>query len=139
LSLLAQSAAHIPMTWTRPLSGASLVVPYYHIVGDAHVPHVSNLYRFRTTAQFQADVEFLARHFKPVTLAEIVDALSGRRALPRFSFHLTFDDGFREMHDVVAPILERAGIPATFFLTTAFLDDAGLAHANVLSVLVDEA
>ncbi len=52
-------------------------------------------------------------------------------------FHLTFDDGFREMHDIVAPILHRAGVPATFFLTTAFLDGGGLAHHNALSVLLD--
>src|SRR5205814_9799266 len=57
--------------------------------------------------------------------------------LRRPCFHLTFDDGFREMYDIVAPILERAGAPATFFLNTAFLDGGGLAHHNALSVLLD--
>jgi hypothetical protein len=41
------------------------------------------------------------------------------------------------MHDIVAPILQRAGVPATFFVTTAFLDGGGLAHHNALSVLLD--
>ena len=125
------------MGWVRPLSGVSLVVPFYHMVSDAHVPHVSNLYRFRSIAEFKSDLEFFARHFKPVTLQDIVDALNGNRTLPNSSFHLTFDDGFREMHDIVAPILQRAGIPATFFLTTGFLDGGGLAHYNALSVLLD--
>lgn len=126
------------MEWVRPLSGVSLVVPFYHMVGDAHVPHVSNLYRFRTVAEFKADVEFFVSRFKPVALADIVDALNGKRRLPRSCVHLTFDDGFREMFDVVAPILEHAGMPATFFLNTAFLDGGGLAHYNTLSVLIDE-
>jgi peptidoglycan/xylan/chitin deacetylase (PgdA/CDA1 family) len=125
------------MGWVRQLSGVSLVVPFYHMVSDAHVPHVSNLYRFRTIAEFTWDVEFFARHFEPVTLKDIVDALNGTRTLSRCSFHLTFDDGFTEMYDIVAPILQRAGIPATFFLNTAFLDGGGLAHYNALSVLLD--
>ena len=124
------------MQWVRELSGLSLVVPYYHIVSDAEVPHVSHLYRFRTVAEFTADIEFLLRHFKPVTLTDIVDALNGTQALSRPCFHLTFDDGFAEMHNVVAPILERMGVPATFFLTTAFLDGGGLAHHNLISLLL---
>lgn len=127
----------MPMEWMRSLSGVSLVVPYYHMVSDTSVPHVSHLYRFRTVAEFASDVEFLLRRFKPVTLNDIVDSLNGTRTLSGPCFHLTFDDGFREMHDIVAPILHRAGAPATFFLTTAFLDGGGLAHHNALSVLLD--
>jgi peptidoglycan/xylan/chitin deacetylase (PgdA/CDA1 family) len=135
--VLSRGAARIPVEWTRTLSGVSLVVPYYHMVSDGMVPHVSHLYRFRTIAEFKSDVEFLLRHFEPVTLSDIVDALNGTRTLGHPCFHLTFDDGFREMHDIVAPILQRAGVPATFFLNTAFLDGGGLAHHNALSVLLD--
>jgi peptidoglycan/xylan/chitin deacetylase (PgdA/CDA1 family) len=120
------------------LSGHMLVVPYYHMVSDARVPHVSQLYRFRTTAEFVSDVEFFLRHFEPITLSDIVDVLNGKRSLKRPCFHLTFDDGFREMHDIVAPILVRAGVPATFFLTTATLDGGLLIHHNGLSVLLEE-
>lgn len=139
LSLFSKGADWMPLEWVRPLSGISLVVPFYHMVSDQHAPHVSNLYRFRTIAEFKADLEFLTRYFEPVSLQDIVDALNGTRALPRSCFHLTFDDGFREMHDVVAPILQGAGVPATFFLTTALLDGGGLAHYNALSVLLDRA
>jgi peptidoglycan/xylan/chitin deacetylase (PgdA/CDA1 family) len=126
------------MGWVRPLSGVSLVVPFYHMVSDAHVPHVSNLYRFRTIAEFTADLEFFVRHFKPVSLSDIVDALDGKRSLPRSCVHLTFDDGFSEVYGIVAPLLERYGVPATFFLNTAFLDGGGLAHYNAVSVLLDQ-
>ena len=126
------------MKWVRPLSGVSLVVPFYHVVSDSHVPHVSNLYRFRTIAEFRADVEFFARNFKPVTLHDIVDDLDGNRALSGPCFHLTIDDGFSEVHDIIAPILQEYGVPATFFLNTAFLDGGGLAHYNAISVLLDQ-
>jgi peptidoglycan/xylan/chitin deacetylase (PgdA/CDA1 family) len=137
-NVFSRGANWMPMQWVRPLSGVSLVVPFYHMVSDVHVPHVSNLYRFRSTAEFTADVEWFARLFTPVTLNEIVDALNGTRTLPRSCVHLTFDDGFTEMYDIVAPILKRLGIPATFFLNTAFLDGGGLGHFNALSVLLDQ-
>lgn len=136
-NFLLRGTARIPLEWVRSLSGVSLVVPYYHLVSDAGVPHVSNLYRFRTITEFTSDIEFFLRCFKLVTLGDIVDALNGRRTLNGFCCHLTFDDGFREMHDIVAPILQRAGAPATFFLNTAFLDGGGLAHHNALSILLD--
>ncbi len=135
-NLVANAAATLPPGWAQGISGASLIVPYYHMVSDEVVPHVSHLYRFRTIKEFTADVEFLARHFRPVTLGDIVDALDGKRALPPACFHLTFDDGFREMHDVVAPILHRTGVPASFFINTAFIDGGGLAHHNVLSLIL---
>ena len=137
LGLLSKGLDRVPMGWVRPLSGVALVMPFYHVVGDAYVPHVSNLYQFRTVAEFTADVEFLLRHFEPVSLQDIVDALNGTRSLPRSCFHLTFDDGFREMHDVVSPILARVGVSGTFFLTTKFLDGGGLAHHNEISLLLD--
>jgi peptidoglycan/xylan/chitin deacetylase (PgdA/CDA1 family) len=135
--LLLKAASIIPMTWVRALSGVSLVIPFYHMVSDDHVPHVSNLYRFRSVEEFKSDLEFFALHFKFVALEDIVNALNGSRHLPRFCCHLTFDDGFREMYDVVAPILHEAGVPATFFVNTAFLDCGGLAHYNVISALID--
>lgn len=135
-SVATRLASGIGAGWGCALSGVSLVVPYYHMVSDEFVPHVSTLYRFRTTAEFAADVEYLLRHFQPVGLQDIVDHLSGLRRLRRRCFHLTFDDGFREMYDVVAPILLRAGAPATFFLNTAFLDGGGIAHYNALGVLL---
>jgi peptidoglycan/xylan/chitin deacetylase (PgdA/CDA1 family) len=137
-SFLSKGAAWVPMKLARPLSGVSLVVPFYHVVSDRHVPHVSNLYRFRSIAEFATDLEFFVRHFKPVSLNDIVNGLNGAKALQGPCVHLTFDDGFREMHDIVAPMLQRAGVPATFFLNTAFLNGGGLAHFNAISVLLDQ-
>lgn len=127
----------VPFGWWSRLSGQTLVLPYYHMVTDEAVPHVRNLYQFKSVRAFEQDVEFFARHLRPVELADIVADLDGRRSLPADAFHLSFDDGFRQMHDVVAPILLKKGIPATFFLNTAFLDQGGLALHNVIGLIIE--
>ena len=39
---------------------------------------------------------------------------------------VTFDDGYRDYHDLAYPVLERLSIPAVVFLATSFLDDGGM-------------
>jgi peptidoglycan/xylan/chitin deacetylase (PgdA/CDA1 family) len=129
--------AVVPFPVWRLLSRASLVMPYYHMISNEQVPHVQHLYHFRSVGEFEADLDFLLRQFVPVRLEDIVTDLDERGHLPKRCFHLTFDDGFREMHDVVAPILCKKGIPATFFLNTGFLDQGGMAHHNKISLLLD--
>lgn len=129
--------AVVPFGVWKSLSRVSLAVPYYHMVSDAEVPHVRHLYRFRSVREFEADLDFLLRHFAPVSLDEIFAHLEGRGHLPQRCFHVTFDDGFREIHEVAAPVLRTKGIPATFFLNSAFLDGRGMAHHNKISLLLD--
>jgi peptidoglycan/xylan/chitin deacetylase (PgdA/CDA1 family) len=137
VGVVARGSELLPVQWVRPLSGVSLVVPFYHVVTDQAVPHIAHLYRFKNVREFNQDLEFLLRHFEPIALGDVVDALNGKRPLTRTCVHLTFDDGFREVHDIIAPILQRAGVAATFFLNTAFLDGGGIAHHNALSLLID--
>lgn len=127
----------VPIGLWQMLSGVSLVVTYHHMVSDADVPHVRHLYKYRDVRGFEADLDFLLRHFTPVSLYQIIAHLDGREALPQRCFHVTFDDGFREIHDVVAPLLLKKGIPATFFLNTAFLGGHRMAHHNKISLLLD--
>lgn len=39
---------------------------------------------------------------------------------------VTFDDGYRDYHDLAYPILKRLQIPAVVFLATSFLDEGGM-------------
>lgn len=41
----------------------------------------------------------------------------------RREFAVTFDDGYRDNHAYAAPILRRLGVPATFLISTGYLDD----------------
>jgi peptidoglycan/xylan/chitin deacetylase (PgdA/CDA1 family) len=135
--LIFRLLASVPLSFWQALSKLSPVIPYYHIVADEDVPHVKHLYGFRNTKQFQEDLDFFLANYSPVGLADVIGHLHQGKVLPKRSFLLTFDDGFREMHDVVAPILKAKGVPATFFLTTGFIDNLDMAHQNKASVLIE--
>jgi peptidoglycan/xylan/chitin deacetylase (PgdA/CDA1 family) len=71
-------------------------------------------------AQFAAYCDFFARHFKVVSLSEL---LARMRRGADISRHLviTFDDGYRDNYHVAAAELKKRGLPACFFVPTAFM------------------
>jgi peptidoglycan/xylan/chitin deacetylase (PgdA/CDA1 family) len=69
-----------------------------------------------------AQVRGLMRLGTIVPLAEAVRDIERGVPLPRRSIALTFDDGYRDNLTDALPVLERLGVPATFFLVPGFLD-----------------
>lgn len=126
----------VPSSLWHRLLDIELLLPYYHLVGDREVPHFAGPYRFRSVQQFEADLDFFLQSYIPVSLQDIVDHLDGLRPLPRRCFFPTFDDGFREMYEAVAPILLARGVPAAFFLNTAVIDNRDLSYSAKKSLLI---
>ncbi|WP_172594520.1 polysaccharide deacetylase family protein [Mariniphaga sediminis] len=107
-------------------------LPFYHVVSDEILPHILN-YPYRNTSQFEKELDYYLRYFEPVSLEGLVAGeYSGKKV-----FHLCFDDGLRECAEVVAPILLRKGIPATFFVNTAFVNNKGLFHKYKASLILN--
>jgi peptidoglycan/xylan/chitin deacetylase (PgdA/CDA1 family) len=127
----------IPFSALKRSGSGALVVVLYHIVSDEDVPHVRHLYSYKGPRQFREDLELLLKQYSPVGLSEVIDWVEGTKSLPPHCFLLTVDDGLREVHDVMAPILTQMGIPATFFLSSAFLDNRELCYDHKASLLAD--
>lgn len=128
--------ANISFPFFRSRSAVNPLVVYYHLVSDNEVPHVSNLYRFRNVSQFKRDMDVLLRFFHAVSLQDLLLSLDGQQELPKNSFLLTFDDGLAECYEVIAPILKQKGVPATFLLCSAFVDNKQLSYDSKKSLLV---
>lgn len=71
---------------------------------------------------FESHLRHLRRHYRPCSLEEIVGHLESGREPPAGSVAVTFDDGYRDVLDLAAPLLVQYGIPATFFVTVGFAD-----------------
>lgn len=72
------------------------------------------------TARFRAICAMLRRHFRVVPLAEVFDAHRSGRVTPPRTVAVTFDDCYRD-NLFAARVLAEYGLPAAFFLPTAFV------------------
>jgi peptidoglycan/xylan/chitin deacetylase (PgdA/CDA1 family) len=100
---------------------ASLTIVCHHRIAEpeagdfvGYAPNVS-----ATPAAFSAQLDFLARHYQVVGLAQVRAALMGGAALPPRPLLITFDDGYRDNLTQAAPLLARKGLPAVIFLLTS--------------------
>jgi peptidoglycan/xylan/chitin deacetylase (PgdA/CDA1 family) len=63
-----------------------------------------------------AQLRYLARNFKIVSLSTMVDRLAQNSAAAPNEIALTFDDGLRNNFTAVYPILRQLQVPAAFFV-----------------------
>lgn len=69
--------------------------------------------------RFAAQVRLFTELFNVLPLAEAAARLR-EGTLPSRAAAITFDDGYRDNLELAAPILARAGLPATVFVATGF-------------------
>ncbi|MEY4927875.1 MAG: hypothetical protein RI894_2311, partial [Bacteroidota bacterium] len=115
-----------------------VLLPFYHAISNDKLPHIDALYRTKNTAEFEADLDFLLSIARPIDLETLIYHTKNNIDFTENVFHLTFDDGFREIYEVVAPILRRKKIPATFFINSDFIDNKNLMFRNKVSLLLQK-
>jgi peptidoglycan/xylan/chitin deacetylase (PgdA/CDA1 family) len=87
-----------------------------------------------TGAEFEARMRFAKSNFNVISLADGVAGLKRGRLPPR-ALAITFDDGYRDNHDIAMPILVRLGLPATFFVATGYLDGGRMFNDTVIEAV----
>jgi len=99
------------------LGRSRAVVVYYHRVGSRDVLG-------KTVRQFRSDLSYLKKHYECITLAELSRRLANRVPFRRRAAVITFDDGYRDNYLAAMPLLQEAGLPATFFVATGYIGTA---------------
>lgn len=110
-----------------------IFLPFYHVVSDTKLPHVLN-YHYRNSARFEQELDYFLKYFKAVSLEYLIDHPNTTEKV----FHLSFDDGLRESSNIIAPLLLKKGIPATFFVNSGFANNKELFHRYKASYLLNE-
>ncbi|MCS4305684.1 polysaccharide deacetylase family protein [Chryseobacterium sp. BIGb0232] len=112
-------------------------LPLYHCVSDENLPHIKHVIEYKNSKDFEKDIDDLSKHFQWVNWQEFKDFTSGNFKAQKKIALLTFDDGFREFYDIVAPVLERKGIYACNFINPAFIDNKEIMFRCKASLLID--
>jgi len=120
------------------LSNAQIINVFYHVVSDNYLPYIAPLYKYRNSEAFENDIDFLLKYFQPVSANDVLLHTNGEKVITKPSFHLSFDDGMREIYKVVLPILKRKGVPATVFVNSAFVDNKDLFYRYKAALIVDK-
>jgi len=94
------------------------VIYYHRIVDSPRDPWQLSV----SPANFAEHVEVLAASGRPVlSFGGMVEALRNDRLPPR-AVAVTFDDGYADNALTAVPLLEQAGVPATFFVVVDAVD-----------------
>lgn len=124
---------------------AWLRVLTYHRVNPSHPGDRMTV----SPRAFEDEMRILAAEHRVVPLGNALSELGAPGDARAPAVAVTFDDGYRDNHQYALPILERFGIPATFFLVSDNLgsrrsidryegccgDDASLSAAEAKEIL----
>jgi O-antigen/teichoic acid export membrane protein/peptidoglycan/xylan/chitin deacetylase (PgdA/CDA1 family) len=109
-----------------------LVLGYHRIGAPVPCAHDTALWS-ATQEEFDRQLSFLKRRADVVSGDDLPAALEARRGR---QVALTFDDGYRDNHDLAYPVLRANGLPAVFFLATGFLDRPRVAWWDEIAWMV---
>jgi len=95
------------------------VFTYHRTVEPEQVGELDPGVAEASARELREQVAAIKAHCSVITIDDLRRACQGR-PLPPNPVLITFDDGYRDCHDVALPILQEAGVPATFFIPTAY-------------------
>ncbi len=95
------------------------VVLLYHRIDEQPDVHELGV----PAAQFEEHLAWLSRECHVIPLDQLLAAASVE--LPDRAVAITFDDGYRDILEVAAPLLQRWQLPATVFATCRWLEEYG--------------
>ena len=124
-----------PVSFWRRLLPKSAVGVCYHSVSDVKLPHLKH-YRRLTVAEFEADLDYLQKTFGFIGYDELEQRRGSHDAVRDNPVILTFDDGFAECANIVAPLLCKRGLSCVFFVITDLIDNALMFRESVASLCI---
>lgn len=91
-----------------------LTIVMYHYVRPLQGSRYPDL-KALELERFRGQLDVIQRHYQVVRMEEVIAASRGEGALPPWPLLLTFDDGYRDHHEHVLPLLAERGLQGSFF------------------------
>jgi peptidoglycan/xylan/chitin deacetylase (PgdA/CDA1 family) len=105
----------------------------YHGVSDKARSEIDSPGLHLPLAEFEAQMEFLARECNVLLLTGLVHHITERVPFPPAAVALTFDDGYANVIRCALPVLERLGLPALLYCTAGLMGTREMHWNDVFS------
>lgn len=106
---------------------AGIILMYHSVLDDPKEGADSiGVDSIHSTDIFRKEMEFIARHYTPVSMEDIRLFLNGQKPMPQNPVAVTFDDGYADNFEVAARVLNDVGMPGTFYLTVESVETGRL-------------
>jgi len=106
----------------RYINRNNLLIIYYHrVIKKDELVNVKVKDMCVSINDFDAQMRFLSKYYKPVGEEEILTPIQ-KGGISKHSVWVTFDDGYKDNYINAYPILRKYKIPATFFITTGYIN-----------------
>jgi peptidoglycan/xylan/chitin deacetylase (PgdA/CDA1 family) len=115
----------------RRQASPSLCVVNYHRILESHDPLLESE---PDVATFRWQMALLADCFNVAPLRQALADLECGRLAPR-TVCITFDDGYRSVHDLALPVLEEFGLPATVFVTSGHVGQGNMWNDRIIDAV----
>jgi peptidoglycan/xylan/chitin deacetylase (PgdA/CDA1 family) len=110
----------------------------YHGVTDSASLGIENFSKKHVPAPlFDAQMKYLAENANLMSLRNLSACIKTGDVISPKTAAVTFDDSFKNVHDVALPILKQYGVPATFFITTGFVNSNRLFWVDQVEHLIN--
>lgn len=114
-------ASGLNRLWPQRAAGRPGILVYHRIAEP--IPGIASPTLNVPPSCFRSQLQgLLDLGHRPMALSELLECHAKGWTLPASRFVVTFDDGFANNFTQAAPILRELGIPATVFVSTAYLD-----------------
>ena len=116
-SFVAIACRPLPYQWLQNLANRKLVVVNYHSIHNSDADPIINQNPYRTAEAFEQDLIFFKKHHHLVDLETIIN---------------------HHRNHTIRPILLKHGVPATFFINPAFINQAGLHYKRKINLVATQ-
>jgi peptidoglycan/xylan/chitin deacetylase (PgdA/CDA1 family) len=72
--------------------------------------------------QFEWQLKRIKNKFNVLSLIQLTELINAKQKVPKNTIVITIDDGYKNFYDFAYPLLKKYNIPATFFVTTGFIN-----------------
>jgi peptidoglycan/xylan/chitin deacetylase (PgdA/CDA1 family) len=126
----------VVLSLRRAASAWITVLTYHRVARREEAGHLDEGVIDVTPDQLARQLAFVRRWFDPIGIEQLRAFACGHVRLPRNPLLVTFDDGYRDNHDVALPILLSHGVVATFFIATDYVERRQLYWWDRVSLLI---